>query len=138
MLWKAFESVGAGFFVRAVDIALSEHKGSAPLVPDLNTYVERARLEYSQSRVQSSANFTQILNRAANKDEHSDPEFVKQAAQIREDYLRGKLTRDQFVEACDLLERAAAHLVPAEKKSETAGLLPGSTAIPYRIGDKDD
>jgi len=114
VLWKAFGTCSANDFAEAVTECLANHR-SAPLVKEIGDELTKAserrkesdRMDY-QARSTPIGQLEDALKKTPNK------EFAKECIKILQRKLNKAITPEQFEEACNLLDQAAAIANPAE------------------------
>lgn len=110
ILWDHFKMETDAKFLRMVTRALGTLR-SAPLVPELLKIQEDITTEdknRERDRYLGDASFQGVMAHAAKNNKRADPEFVKQCMKLLKDKLDGRITHEQFLQGCDLLDIAAS------------------------------
>lgn len=112
VFWKAFAKESHEIFRGAVDHCIGTCRG-APMLEDLLRGIEVARRNETQARalygIQSMSPM-QVMRDAARVNRRADPEFVAACIKTLRERLDGKLTGEQFAQACDLLDETAKNV----------------------------
>ena len=107
LFWKAFQHTDDMVFAEAVDDLIANRK-SAPMLDDIEEAVQEARVRDRQRRQVPSRNQIQMLQDASNA--ATDPkvkEFSRACIKLLHDKVTGRITKEQFLQGCDMMDRAA-------------------------------
>lgn len=138
LLWAAFRNVLAEDFQSAVDMCLASHRG-APLLDELNKEVDAARVRRNQEGARGGGSFYGVVQQAADANTTANPEFVQLCLKHIRDGLTGKVTREQYFEGCDALDRMRQQIAPRKGSAVTAP--PSGTRSNWKhspVGESED
>lgn len=115
ILWRAFREADDVVFTAAVDHLIG-YQRQAPMVAEIEKAMAVAQLEVSQQRSRGAGGIYGIIQDAARLTP-ADPDYVKAClAHIHDGTVTRKLTRAQYDEGCDALDRMAEQ-VSRQKKA---------------------
>lgn len=114
-LWSAFKGVSSSVFGEAISDCIANQR-SAPLLSELSKAVETAKVRESSFRFDRSHSPLDAMQGAADSNKTADPEFVKACMKLLKDKLDGRISHDNFLQGCNLLDEAARILNPLKKR----------------------
>lgn len=122
-IWVLYREVENSFFTEMVDVAIDEWRTS-PLVADLSKIEQRVKERKSQERNYNGmrdAGVSDVLNRAGNREQLADKDLVAACRKLLQQKNEGKITREQFYEACKDIEKLANVINPPKGSRSVPG-----------------
>jgi len=110
VLWLTFNRVGDEQFIDSVSYLIMNFR-AAPLIKEFSEVVNSAETRRKEQLRQQAdgTSMLDILNRAYHAADYSDAgvrERVEKRMKLAKDYSELRITKKQFVEGCDFLDRA--------------------------------
>jgi hypothetical protein len=132
IFFNAFKDVSNFDFRDAVTHCLANSR-SAPLLPELTESIAKARATYfNQKRIDEADQKNAFLN-IPDDGQSCDKEFKNKCMELYNNYMDGKINREQFYQGCDFLDQAAKLF----RKNPVPKMPPPTTKLPYKNDDED-
>lgn len=90
----------------AIDNLIAKSR-AAPMIEELEEAINEARVRRIHSQARGIGGFWETLREAEKNNKTADPEHAKACTKMLEDKLKGNLTRDQFLQGCEMMDTAA-------------------------------
>lgn len=123
ILWRAFQNAFDEHFIAAIDQIIANHpaRHKPPLLDHLDKALEEAKIRANAPRIEGNA-FANVLSTAASSEQASaDPELVQACIRTFNEYVLGRISREQFLSACDALDNLAGHISRGKKWTAPSG-----------------
>lgn len=106
LFWRAFKDVSDAFFVAGIDDCIGTLR-SAPMFPELDEAVQRARSRYLETQMRGHHDLPEVVYNAQRMNQKADPEFVEMCVKLLKDRIANAISKEHFQEGLSILERAS-------------------------------